>query len=248
MQLTMTPSAGYVIKRVPMSALSSTKKQDRRGWNRSPVTLAEYRRGRAPANKGRKFPAEPLKPREVMALMEACSRGYAGTRDRALIAVLWRSGLRISEALALYPKDVDLEEGELHVLHGKGDKDRTACIDPMGCAMLEKWMVRRRELGLTGRQPVFCVISRPSIGEPMHSAYVRNKLKGLAKLAGIEKRVHPHGLRHTHAAELADEAIDLRVIQEQLGHTELATTARYVNHLSPGRRRALIGAREWPQE
>jgi site-specific recombinase XerD len=210
------------------------------------VTLAEYRIGRAPANKGRKFPPEPLKPREVLALVDACGRGAAGKRDRALIVTLWRSGLRVSEALALYPKDVDLEDGEIAVLHGKGDRDRVVCIDAMACAVIGAWMDERRRMGLGGRVPLFCVISRPSVGAPMHSAYIRNKLKDLAARAGIEKRVHPHGLRHTHAFELAGEHVDLRVIQEQLGHTELATTARYVNHLNPSVRRELIRAREWP--
>jgi hypothetical protein len=100
---------------------------------------------------------------------------------------------------------------------------------------------------LTGRTPLFCVISRPSVGAPMHSAYIRNKLKDLAARAGIEKRVHPHGLRHSHAFELAGERVDLRVIQEQLGHTALATTARYVNHLNPLVRRELIRSRPWPE-
>lgn len=245
--LTMSSTTGYVVRRIPAPALSSTRKRDRRGFYRSPVTLADYRKGKAPGNKGRKFPPEPLKAREVLALLDACSRGNAGARDRALIVTLWRSGLRISEALALFPKDVDLEDGEITVLHGKGDKDRVVCIDAMACAVIGDWFEARRRLGLTGRQPLFCVISKPSLGSPMHSAYFRNKLKDLAARAGIEKRVHPHGLRHTHAFELAGEAVDLRVIQEQLGHTELATTARYVNHLNPAVRRELIHARPWPE-
>jgi site-specific recombinase XerD len=210
------------------------------------VTIAEYRQGRPPGNKGRKFPPEPLKAREVLALIDACRSSAAGARDRALIVMLWRGGLRISEALALYPKDVDLDEGEVRVLHGKGDRDRVVCIDQVACRMLEEWLHRRRALGLDGRAPVFCVISRPSVGAPMHSVYVRNRLKELAAKAGVEKRVHPHGLRHTHAFELAGEHVDLRVIQEQLGHTQLATTAVYVNHLNPAVRQGVIRGRTWP--
>ena len=221
---------------------------DRRGFRRSPITIGEYRKGKPPGNKGRTFPPEPLRPREVLALMEACSRGHAGTRDRALIAVLWRAGLRISEALALLPKDIDLDEGEIRVLHGKGDRARTAAIDPMGCAVVKEWLEDRATLGATRLQAVFCVISNPTIGAPMHAAYVRNKLKDLARRAGVEKRVHPHGLRHTHAFELAGEKIDLRVIKRQLGHTDLAVTARYIEHLNPREVVEAIRERTWPDQ
>lgn len=220
---------------------------DRRGYYRSPVTLADYRRGKPPPNKGRKFPAEPLRPREVLALMDACGRGHAGKRDRALIAVMWRAGLRVSEALALLPKDIDLEEGEIRVLHGKGDKARTVAIDAMGCSIVREWMEDRARLGVGRGQPAFCVISRPTIGAPMYSAYVRNKLKELGARAGIEKRVHPHGLRHTHAFELAGEGVDLRVIKRQLGHSDLAVTARYVEHLNPREVVEAIRGRSWPE-
>lgn len=219
---------------------------DRRGYYRSPVTLAEYHIGREPANKGRKFPPEPLTPREVLALLEQCGTGGCGKRDRALIVLLWRTGLRIGEALALYPKDVDLEEGRVAVLHGKGDRSRIVGMDPMACAIVREWMTSRRELGVTGTQPVFCVVSRPTCGKPMHSAYVRNKLKELGARAGIEKRVHPHGLRHTHAFDLFGEGVDLRLISRQLGHRNLAVTARYVEHLNPFDVVDAIRARLWP--
>ena len=67
----------------------------------------------------------------------------------------------------------------------------------------------------------------------MHSAVVRECFKDLARRAGIEKRVHPHGFRHTHASELAREGVPLHIIRAQLGHQDLATTARYVDHLAP---------------
>src|SRR3954465_13694111 len=92
---------------------------------RSPVTYPDYRRGKPPANKGKKYPPEPLTDEEVFALLDACSpRSATGLRHRALIVVLWRAGLRISEALALYPKDVDVAGRTIRVLHGKGDQHR----------------------------------------------------------------------------------------------------------------------------
>ena len=67
----------------------------------------------------------------------------------------------------------------------------------------------------------------------MTSAYVRTLLPRLARKAGIDKRVHAHGLRHTHAYELASEGTPIHVIQAQLGHASVATTDRYIKHLNP---------------
>jgi integrase/recombinase XerD len=198
--------------------------------------------GNRPANKGRRLPAELLLSEEVRALLRACSaRAPTGIRNRALIAVLYRGGLRISEALALLPKDVDSDQGTLAVLHGKGDRRRTVGMDPAAFSLLERWLDRRRALGLSGRRPVFCTLA----GEPLDSSYVRRLLPRLAQKAGVEKRVHPHGLRHAHAAELAAEGVPVNVVQQQLGHGSLATTDRYLRHIAPAERVAAMRAREW---
>ncbi len=79
----------------------------------------------------------------------------------------------------------------------------------------------------------------------MADAYVRVMLKRLAVRSGIEKRVHAHGLRHTHAAQLRAEGVDIAIISRQLGHASINTTARYLDHLAP---RAVIEAmrsRNW---
>jgi site-specific recombinase XerD len=201
---------------------------------RSPIVVPGYRAGMAPLNKGKTYPTEVLTRAEVHRILAACSRhGNAGIRNRALITVLYRSGLRIAEALALLPKDVDFEIGAITVLHGKGDQRRTVGIDDPALAVLAQWMTRRRELGINGRAPVFCVISRQNLGAPMYSSYVRDALKKLAVAAGVEKRVHPHGLRHTHASEIARDGLPLHVIRRQLGHNDLRVTALYIDHLTP---------------
>jgi integrase len=81
--------------------------------------------------------------------------------------------------------------------------------------------------------------------EAMSAAYVRRLLKQLARKAGIDKRVHAHGFRHTHAAQLRAEGVDIAIISKQLGHASISTTARYLDHLAP---RAVIEAmrkRSW---
>jgi integrase len=221
---------------------------DRRGYYRSPVTLPSYRRGRSPANAGRTFPAEVLTPDEVYALINACGRGPAGRRNRALIMTYWRAGLRCSEALKLHPKDIDLERGLITVLHGKGDKRRVVAIDPGATAVLQRWADERRGLGLTGREPFYCVISRPTVGQPLHASYVRELLKRLAVRAGVEKRVHAHGLRHSYASYLASRPeVSLHSIQTMLGHSSLAVTDRYIHQLSPHRELEQIRGLPWPE-
>jgi integrase len=110
---------------------------------------------------------------------------------------MYRAGLRVSEALALRPADVNLTDGTLRVLHGKGNKPRTVGLDPGAIDAVSRWMDRRREYGFRNG-PLFCTLA----GCPILSGYVRDMLKRQAAKAGLEKRVHPHGLRHTHAAEL----------------------------------------------
>ena len=103
----------------------------------SPVTQPGYHAGRTPANKGIKLPAEILAPDEVNSLMRACSsRAPTGIRNRALIAILYRGGLRLSEALAVEPKDIDVDRGTVTVLHGKGDRRRTVGLDPGAVAIV----------------------------------------------------------------------------------------------------------------
>src|SRR5664279_3617008 len=114
---------------------------------------------RTPGNKGRKFPAEVLTEAEVASLLRACSsKAPTGIRNRALIAALYRGGLRISEALALFPKDVDATAGTITVLHGKGDKRRTIGLDAGAFAVLARWLDRRAALGINGRYRIFCTL------------------------------------------------------------------------------------------
>jgi site-specific recombinase XerD len=82
-------------------------------------------------------------------------------------------------------------------------------------------------------------------GQPLLPSYVRSLFKRLGKRANIAKRVHPHGLRHTFAAGLADEKVDIRIIQRALGHSSLATSARYIDHIQPHAVIDALRARTW---
>lgn len=192
-----------------------------------------------PTHAGQRFPAEILNQDEARALLYAPSgRAPTGIRNRALIAVMYGAGLRLAEVLALKPSDVDLDGASIRVLHGKGDKPRTAAIDLGALVHLSRWIDTRKTLEVKGRV-LMCKLD----GGPLDQRYVRAMLGRAAAKAGIEKRVHPHGLRHTHAAELEASGFTVSEIQQQLGHTSLNTTAVYLNHISPSARVAKISQR-----
>jgi len=212
-----------------------------------------------PANKGRKLPPELLTADDVRALLAACSTtAPTGLRNRALLVALYRAGLRLDEALTLTPADVDLGGGVVRVgqealgmggvppttaaraARGSG-RHRVAGLDPAALAIIGEWLEERAALGLPGDGPLFCTLS----GGPIHPAYVRQLLPRLAAKAGIDKRVHAQGLRHTHAAELAAEGLPAEVIQAQLGHESLASTDRYLRRAVPTDRIGALQRRQW---
>lgn len=220
---------------------------DRRGHPRPAVTLPGHKAGERPPNYGQTFPAEVLTTEEVGRLIAACPRrGPGGLRNRALIVVLWRGGLRCAEALDLELRDIDREAGTILIRHGKGNRRRVVGVDPPAFAVLERWLDERSALGVPRGAKVFCSITRPGIGAPMSASYWRAAIKRLGEKAGIEKRVHSHGLRHTHAVELSRERLPILYISRQLGHSNLAITQRYVDHLEPGEVIAAMQARDWP--
>ncbi|MBX3401902.1 MAG: tyrosine-type recombinase/integrase [Phycisphaeraceae bacterium] len=196
----------------------------------------------------RRFPPEVLAPDEVRALLDACNtQTLPGQRNRALLAFVYRTGLRIREALEVRPKDLDLDRGAVRVLFAKGGRSRTVGIDAGGVAEVAAWLAVRQRVASRAVPawspfaPVFC----SAHGTRLTEAYVRRLLPHLARRAGIAKRVHAHGLRHTHAAELRAEGFDIGIISKQLGHASIATTARYLDHIAPWAVVEAVGNRRW---
>lgn len=183
-----------------------------------------------PGNAGKTYPAEVLTRDEVRRLIAACSRrAPTGIRNAALMATMYRTGLRVSEALALQPKDVDSKTGTVRVLRGKGAKARTVAIDAGALAMVDRWMQVRAKRRIKRSAPLFCTLR----GGGMKPEYVRAMMRRMASRADIERRVHPHQLRHCFAVELVEEGVALPIIQRLLGHSSLSTTATYLQGLRP---------------
>ena len=102
----------------------STVSVNAAGCRRSPATMPGYLAGCAPRNKGMQYPPDPPRAEEIVLVMRQAGHHRHGLRVRALIAVLWRGGLRISEALALNETDIDERRGSLLIRHGKGERQR----------------------------------------------------------------------------------------------------------------------------
>jgi site-specific recombinase XerD len=163
--------------------------------------------------------------------MRQAGQDRHGLRIRALVAVLWRGGLRIAEALALNETDVDARRGSLLIRHGKGDKRREAGMDQFGFEQLAAWLAHRVALP---PGPLFCVIDGATRGRRWAATSARAQLRQLAAEAGVRRRFAPHQLRHAHAVELAREGVAVNIIQRQLGHTDLGTTSTYLQGIDPG--------------
>src|SRR5580700_8306482 len=119
---------------------------DAAGHRRSPATMPGYHRGRPPRNKGEQYPANPPTVEEIVAVMRAIGDRAEGHRLRALIVLLWRAGLRISEALALQESDLDRSRGAVLIRRGKGGKRREVGMDRRAWEQLDPWLELRQRL------------------------------------------------------------------------------------------------------
>ncbi len=190
----------------------------------------------------RKLDADLLTAHEIEALLRVCSnRAPTGIRNRAMIALAWRSGLRIGEVLALQPKDLDLISGTVIVQHGKGDKRWVVGIDAGTAALIQRWLDVRRKRGINGRAPLLSTLS----GGVIEQSYVRHLLPRLARKAGVEKRCHAHALRHAYAVELEREGATVSAIRDLLGHSSLAVTDRYLRRIGANEAIEFSRQRDW---
>ena len=198
---------------------------DRAGRRRSPATMPGFHAGRPPRNKGLRYPADPPKVEEIIAVMRAAGDGAHGRRLRGLIVILWRAGLRIQEALALTEADLDQRRGSLLVRRGKGGRRREVGMDDWGWQELQPWLEtpRRASRRAAVLRHQRCD-TRPTVG----NRGARAQLRRAAVAAGVRRRFAPHQLRHAHAVEMAREGVPLIVIQRQLGHSNLGITSVYL--------------------
>lgn len=154
-------------------------------------------------------------------------------RDRAILEMLYASGMRVSELCSAKVGDIDLASAEMRVM-GKGSRERVVLLNASACQWLKKYMEMRTrrpdagsnlEVGPQPEEPLF--VSRQST--PLSTRSVHRIVLKYARAAGINKVITPHTLRHTFATHLLEGGADLRVVQDLLGHSSISTTQIYTH-------------------
>ena len=148
-----------------------------------------------------------------------------GQRDRAMLEVMYSSGLRITELLNLKLKQINFERGMVKIV-GKGNKERIVPIGDYALEYLYKYINDGRRKNMN-KNSDYLFLNR--YGEPVSRVYFFLQVKKYAKQAGIEVEISPHTLRHCFATHMLENGAELRAVQEMLGHTNIATTQIYTN-------------------
>ena len=157
-----------------------------------------------------------------------------GLRDKALISVLYATGLRVSELISLKLSNLHLQDGYLTCI-GKGDKERIVPVGQDAAAWLQRYLAEARPQLVSRASPWLFVNAR---GTPLSRVGFWKLLKEYGIKAGIQHNISPHVLRHSFATHLLDRGADLRAIQMMLGHADLSTTQIYT-HVLEARLRAV---------
>ena len=200
------------------------------------------RAGQPPWNKGRRLPAEVYTAEEVALLISAWDPEVAtGARNRAMIGLFYGCGLRLNEALSVRPTDIDLRYGAVRVLFAKHDLSRTVGIDQTSAALVSNWMDMHYDLGFIPGTPLLC----SKYGTKLGKSSVYETLRRAARSVGLNRRIHPHGFRHSMAYALAMDGVPIPIIQGQLGHVNIGTTAAYLEHIAPRDVISAIARRSW---
>jgi len=173
---------------------------------------------------GRPLP-KSLTEEQVEQLLAAPDTGHAlGLRDRAMLEVLYATGLRVSELISLMPTQVNLQAGVIKVI-GKGDKERLVPLGEEAIGWLQRYLAESRPVLLDGRDADALFVT--ARGAAMTRQAFWHNIKRHARTAGIPVALSPHTLRHAFATHLLNHGADLRVVQMLLGHSDLSTTQIY---------------------
>jgi integrase/recombinase XerD len=196
---------------------------------------------------GRRLPRGVLSPKEMRAVLRAPNLAtYTGLRDRAILETFYSTGIRHMELLRLRVCDVDLDRGYVTVLQGKFKKDRVVPLGKVAAHFIREYLTKARPHMLreadTPETRLFLSIN----GTPLAQQSLYGMIHRVAKIAGLEKRLFPHGIRHTCATAMLRGRADIRYIQQLLGHESLSSTQIYT-HVEIGDLKR-VHARSHPRE
>ncbi len=172
---------------------------------------------------------EFISAREVDALMNVYAvnaKDFLAIRNRAILEVMYACGLRVSEVASLKVSSINFDDGVIRVF-GKGSKERIVPMGHLAVQALKRYLTKSRPYLLKSPdEPTLFLSNR---GKVLDRERIWAIIKETARLAGIDKNIHPHTLRHSFASHLLENGADLRVIQEMLGHADIATTQIYTH-------------------
>ncbi|MBP7216631.1 MAG: site-specific tyrosine recombinase XerD [Candidatus Omnitrophica bacterium] len=179
---------------------------------------------------------ETLSLNEVEALLnQPNTRLPQGIRDKAILEVLYATGMRVSEAVNLLVANINVDIGFLRCI-GKGNKERVIPLGKKAIVALKRYLSEARPLLLKTRESEFLFISR--LGKKISRQSFWKIIKKYARQARIKKPIRPHILRHSFATHLLERGADLRSVQEMLGHANISTTQIYT-HINKDRLKAI---------
>ncbi|MFN3550388.1 MAG: site-specific tyrosine recombinase/integron integrase [Endomicrobiia bacterium] len=160
--------------------------------------------------------------KKLLSLIEP--KDFLSSRNRAILELLYSSGLRISELSQLTENDIDLYEGLVYITKGKGNKERVVPVGEIALKFIKEYLNFKYKIGFTNK-----TLFLNKFGKPLSIRGIRKIISLWVKKASIHKKVTPHTFRHTFATHLLEAGCDLRSIQEMLGHKSLSTTNIYTH-------------------
>ena len=183
-----------------------------------------------------------LRSEEIDALLSAPDTSPAGLRDRALLELLYASGIRAGEAVGLDVGDIDLDCGEVRIRKGKGGKERLALLGRSAAAAIELYLQSGRPAlsAYSGGKPQSALLLN-KFGKRLSDRGVRRTFDKYLAAVGSRLKITPHVLRHSFATHLLENGADLRAVQELLGHANLVTTQIYT-HVTTSRLKSVHDA------
>jgi integrase/recombinase XerC len=172
---------------------------------------------------GRRLP-QPLDVDQMSSLLNIAAHDSIALRDRAIMELLYSSGLRLAELVGLDLGDIDLHDATVRIT-GKGSKTRIVPVGSVARRALQEWHKVRGDLAAAGETALF--VSKR--GTRLKPRTVQQRLHQWGIRKGLASRIHPHKLRHSFASHLLESSGDLRAVQELLGHSDISTTQIYTH-------------------
>lgn len=175
--------------------------------------------------KAKKLP-NYLQYEEFLDLVRACDETPLGVRNRLILELLFATGIRVSEAISIKLKDINFKNREIKIT-GKGNKARIVYFNKICQEIMSKYVLEARQSILKGKKSDYLLVNH--LGNPLTRVGLADILNRLIQKSALKHKISPHTLRHTFATLMLNEGMDIREVEELLGHARLSTTSIYTH-------------------